>query len=92
QTAYYGYYSDGGSISLATFDLERDDPLYDQRMRQMFDELNSLSKEVDRLEYVQDTTELRVNSYLLAAEQLVKLVKQVKLVSQKYNNLAVESE
>ncbi|EKM3681665.1 type IV secretion protein Rhs [Vibrio alginolyticus] len=92
QTAYYGNYSDGGSISLATFDLERDDPLYDQRMRQMFDELNSLSKEVDRLEYVQDTTELRVNSYLLAAEQLVKLVKQVKLVSQKYNNLAVESE
>ena len=92
QIAYYGNYSDDGSISLATFDLERDDPLYDQRMRQMFDELNSLSEEVDRLEYVKDATEERVNSYLLAAEQLVKLVKQVKLVSQKYQSLAQQSE
>lgn len=92
QIAYYGNYSDDGSISLATFDLERDDPLYDQRMRQMFNELNLLSEEVDRLEYVQDATEERVNSYLLAAEQLVKLVKQVKLVSQKYQSLAQQSE
>ena len=92
QIAYYGNYSDDGSVSLATFDLERDDPLYDQRMRQMFDELNSLAEEVDRLEYVQGATEQRVNSYLLAAEQLIKLVKQVKLVSQKYESLAEQSE
>ncbi|EJS4042741.1 RHS repeat-associated core domain-containing protein [Vibrio vulnificus] len=92
QVAYYGNYSRDGGMSLATFNLDRDDPLYDQRMRAMFTELTDLAGEIDRLEYVEQLTTQRMQSYLAAAEQLVKLVKQVKLVSQKYQALASQSQ
>lgn len=92
KVAFYGKHSKENEMSLATFDLGRDDPLYDQRMRLMFNKLNTLAEEIDRLEYVEKLTNQKMQSYLAAAEQLVKLVKQVKLVSQKYQSLATQSQ
>ncbi len=91
QIAYYGHYADNNSGGLVTFTLDRDDPLYDQRVREMFSRLTVLADNVGRLEYVADHTHRKATSYVQAANQLVQLVKQVKLVSQQYRTLGEES-
>ncbi|SHH64167.1 tRNA(Glu)-specific nuclease WapA precursor [Vibrio aerogenes CECT 7868] len=92
KVAYYGNYTPEGTSGLATFTLDRDDPLYDQRMRQMFTRLNTLASDIQRAQYVQDHINQKATTYLEAANQLVNLVKQVKLVSQKYRSLTTSSE
>ncbi|MDW6002466.1 RHS repeat-associated core domain-containing protein [Vibrio mangrovi] len=91
QIAYYGHYADNNSAGLVSFTLDRDDPLYDQRIREMFGRLTVLADDIHRLEYVEDHTHRKATSYLQAANQLVQLVKQVKLVSQRYRTLGEES-
>lgn len=89
EIAFYGEFA--GEQGLAKLALERDHPLYDQLLRKYFNRLNSLAKDIDRLEYVEDHTRQQATSYLEAAQQLVTLVKQVKLVSARYQKLGEQS-
>ncbi|MCG7496538.1 type IV secretion protein Rhs [Vibrio sp. Of7-15] len=91
EVAYYGEFRDG-SLGLAKVELERDHPLYDQLVRSYFDRLKLLSEDIQRLEYVADQTHRDAISYVEAAEQLVGLVKQVKLISAKYESLGQQSQ
>ncbi|SHO56826.1 RHS repeat domain-containing protein [Vibrio quintilis] len=92
KVAYYGNYTPEGTAGLASFTLDRDDPLYDQRMRQMFTRLNTLASDIQRAQYVEEHINQKATTYLEAANQLVNLVKQVKLVSQKYRSLTESNQ
>ncbi|MFT7680813.1 MAG: RHS repeat-associated protein [Moritella dasanensis] len=92
QVAYYGDFTDNGSGGLATITIERDDPLYDQRLRNYFSRLNTLAADIQRLEYVEEHSHQLASTYADAAKQLITLVKQTQLVAARYRNLSESSQ
>ncbi|MDV5168329.1 RHS repeat-associated core domain-containing protein [Photobacterium rosenbergii] len=93
ETAFYGDYNNDGTYDLTMLGISKVMPeIYDDLVRTYFGRLNQLASEIQRLEYVEDHTQMQATNYAAAAAQLVTLAKQTMLIASRYDDLGEQNQ